>query len=257
MHALADSAGAPPVVIAHSRGGQFARAAAVRHPDLTRALITLGSPLTRLAAVHPLLRLEILVLGLAGSLGVPGLLRAGCLWGECCRRMRSQIAGPFPDKVPFLSVYSPDDEVVDWRASQDPAATHREVRSSHSGLISDADVFAVIAAELEHILGSTPSRPVDRDEVSAARLIRATPPRSSPCVDARVPHGQQHDVAPGASGRLPEINHSVAGLSDVDARWRPTQCSPLQTRRPRPPVERTAAGAVPGAMGSFRGAARP
>jgi pimeloyl-ACP methyl ester carboxylesterase len=145
---LGAAAGEPPAVIAYSRGGQFARAAAVRHPELFRTLVTLGSPLADLTGVHPLLRLQIYALGAAGTLGVPGLLRASCLWGSCCRRLRYEIAGPFPADVPFLSIYSRTDEMVYWRSSLDPAARHHEVWTSHGGLVADAAVFTAVAAEL-------------------------------------------------------------------------------------------------------------
>jgi len=163
---LADAAGAAPVIIAYSRGGQFARGAAVRSPDAVRGLITLGSPLTDVTGVHPLLRLQVYALGAAGTLGVPGLLRASCLWGACCRQLRAELTGPFPAEVPFLSVYSREDEMVHWRSSLDPAARHREVSTSHGGLVADPAVFTAIATELETILtGRTGDPP---DEATAA-----------------------------------------------------------------------------------------
>jgi hypothetical protein len=152
---LADDTGQRPAVIAYSRGGQFARATAVRHPELVRSLITLGSPLAHLTGVHPLLRLEIYALGLAGTLGVPGLFGASCLWGSCCRELRAQIAGEFPSEIPFLSVYSRRDEMVDYRSCQDPASRHFEVSTTHGGLVADPTVFAVIAAELRAVLAGT------------------------------------------------------------------------------------------------------
>jgi len=152
---LADAAGAAPVVIAYSRGGQFARAAAVRHPESVRGLITLGSPLCDLTGVHPLLRMQVYALGAAGTLGLPGLLRASCLWGACCRQFRADVAGPFPASVPFLSVYSRADEMVSWQSSLDPAARWHEVATSHGGLVADPAVFTAIAAELSTVLSTT------------------------------------------------------------------------------------------------------
>jgi pimeloyl-ACP methyl ester carboxylesterase len=157
VNRLADETGERPAVIAYSRGGQFARAAAVRNPGLVRSLITLGSPLAQLTGVHPLLRLEIYALGVAGTLGVPGLFRAGCLWGECCRQLRSEIAGPFPASIPFLSVYSRSDEMVAWQSCLDPSSRHYEVTSSHGGLVADPTVFAIIAAELRSVLAGSPA----------------------------------------------------------------------------------------------------
>lgn len=151
-----DATGEPAVIVAHSRGGQFARPVTVRRPELVRGLITLGSPLTRLLGAHPLVLLEILGLGVLGSLGVPGLIRASCLWGECCRQLRDDLVGPFPADLPFVSVYSQQDEVVPWRASLDPAAQYREVSTTHSGLITSPAAFQVLARELALMLHRSP-----------------------------------------------------------------------------------------------------
>ncbi|UMP06735.1 triacylglycerol lipase [Amycolatopsis sp. EV170708-02-1] len=152
---LTEAVSAPAVVIAHSRGGQFARAVALRRPELLRGLITLGAPLTRMLAVHPLLLAQIAALGAAGALGVPGLLRPGCRWGGCCARLRADLAAPFPEGLPFLSVYSRTDRVVDWRSSCDPAARHQEVRTSHGGLIWDPVGLTAIVDELVHLLATS------------------------------------------------------------------------------------------------------
>ncbi len=156
--------GEAPVVVAYSRGGQFARAAAVRDPDLVRGLVTLGSPLRDgLADIHPLLRLQVYALGTIGTLGVPHLLRATCLWGGCCRQLRADVTGPFPADVPFLSVYSRADDMVGWQASLDPGARHHEVHTTHGGLVADPAVFTAIAAELAAVLGSA-----EPDDAAAA-----------------------------------------------------------------------------------------
>jgi triacylglycerol lipase len=143
------------VIIGHSRGGQFARAVAVRHPGLLRGLITLGSPLNRLLAVHPLLRAELTVLGLAGYLGLPGVMSPGCLWGPCCAPLRRDIAGPFPESVPFVSVYSREDKVVDWRSCLDPAARPRQVSATHGGLLWAPASLEVISEELADLVRPT------------------------------------------------------------------------------------------------------
>jgi triacylglycerol lipase len=143
-----DTTGEQAVIIAHSRGGQFARPVAVRRPELLRGLIALGSPLNRLLGVHPLVLLKVLGLGVGGSLGIPGLFRASCLWGQCCRPLRDDLWGSFPEQVPFLSVFSRHDEVVPWQASLDPAARHREILTTHRGLITSQAAFQLLAHEL-------------------------------------------------------------------------------------------------------------
>ncbi|WP_436501797.1 esterase/lipase family protein [Actinokineospora sp. HUAS TT18] len=138
----------PVVLIAHSRGGQFARAVAVRRPELVQRLVTLGSPLTRMLAVHPLIRAQVAGLAALGALGVRGLMRPSCGWGSCCADLRADLVGPFPRSVPFTSVYSRSDGIVDWRSSRDPAARHREVETTHGGLIWDPVSLHAIADEL-------------------------------------------------------------------------------------------------------------
>ncbi|MET0740533.1 MAG: alpha/beta fold hydrolase [Candidatus Nanopelagicales bacterium] len=151
--------GGPPVVVAHSRGGQFARAATVRNPDAVRALITLGSPINRLLAVHPLLRIEVSLLSVAGAIGVPGLFSPSCLWGACCRTLRDDLLAPFPQGVPYLSVYSRRDAIVDWRSCLDPAARHLEVDASHIGLINSAGALEVVAQEIARCVRSRGLQP--------------------------------------------------------------------------------------------------
>jgi pimeloyl-ACP methyl ester carboxylesterase len=155
--ALVEERGQRCVLIGHSRGGQSARVLGVRHPELVRGVVVLGSPLNRMLGVHPWLKARVAMLGLAGTLGVPGLLRPSCLWGVCCRRLRSDIQAPFPDDIPFLSLFSKQDRTVDWRSSLDPGARHREVSATHSGLLVVPEVFEVIAEELRRVTTGRPS----------------------------------------------------------------------------------------------------
>jgi pimeloyl-ACP methyl ester carboxylesterase len=156
---LVDSTGRRAAVVAHSRGGHFARAVAVRHPDLLECLVTLGSPVNRMLGIHPLLLVEVGAIGLMGSLGVPGLMRSSCLFGRCCRRMREDLFAPFPRQVPFLSVYSREDRLVDWRSCVDPQARHREVRTTHGGLVCSPTALTAVVEELHRVLQAPDARP--------------------------------------------------------------------------------------------------
>jgi len=149
---MADANGRRCALVAHSRGGHFARAVAVRHPELVECLVTLGSPVNRLLAVHPLLVVELWAIGLLGALGVPGLLRPTCLYGSCCRRLREDLIAASPPEVPFVSIYSRDDRVVDWRSCADPDARHREVSTTHAGLVSSTAALTAVAEELHRVL---------------------------------------------------------------------------------------------------------
>lgn len=150
----ADRMGEPVVVVAYSRGGQFSRVSTVRDPEPVRALITLGSPLRDIFAIHPILKAKASVLGIAGTLGFPGLMRVGCLWGACCRPLRADLRAPFPATVPFVSIYSRQDTLVDWRSCLDPAAFHRHVSTSHLGMIASPQAFTAIAEELSALVPS-------------------------------------------------------------------------------------------------------
>jgi pimeloyl-ACP methyl ester carboxylesterase len=148
---LVEERGQRCLLIGHSRGGQFARAIGVRRPELVQGLVVLGCPLNRMLGVHPWLKAEVALLGLAGTLGLPGLLRPSCLWGACCRRLRDDLDAPFPDGVPFLSLFSKQDRTVAWRSSLDPGARHREVSATHSGLLTVPEVYEAIAEELRRV----------------------------------------------------------------------------------------------------------
>ena len=159
LSALAERSGRRCLVVGHSRGGQIARALAVRYPELVQGLVVLGSPLNRLLGVHPLLRLQVAMLGLAGTLGLPGVFRPSCLWGMCCSRLRCDVAAPLPFDVPFLSVFSKRDRMVDWRSTLDPAARHREVTTTHSGLVCAPEVFQVLAEEIGELVRPSRAQP--------------------------------------------------------------------------------------------------
>ena len=131
----AERTGRPVRLVAHSRGGQFARAATARVPRRVAALVTLGTPFDLFGLSWPLLTAAATVSAL-GSLGVPRLARLECLVGPCCARFRTSLRGPWPDGVAFTSVYSSTDRSVPARASQDPSARNVEVRGSHFGLLS-------------------------------------------------------------------------------------------------------------------------
>ena len=95
---LADQYGQRVALIGQSRGGTLGRALAVRRPDLVKTLIALGSPQLDPLGVHPLVKLQVHLVGALGTLGVPGLFRDSCRRGECCREFRDSLTAPFPDR---------------------------------------------------------------------------------------------------------------------------------------------------------------
>jgi pimeloyl-ACP methyl ester carboxylesterase len=145
---ISDRYDRPVAIVGQSRGGLLARVLAVRHPERVSGIVTLGSPHTDCFAVHPLVRAQIAAVGLLGTLGVPGLFKATCQFGSCCRVFTRELASEFPEDVGFVSVYSKRDGVVRWQSCLDPAAEHVEVDASHCGMAVHDGTYAAVAAAL-------------------------------------------------------------------------------------------------------------
>jgi triacylglycerol lipase len=145
---LVQLAGRPIAVVGQSRGGSFAKALAVRRPELIDRVVTLGAPLRDPLDVHPGVWAQVHVLGALGTLGVPGLLRASCRNGACCARTSEELRAPLPDGVAFTSVYSRQDGIVRWRACRQDGAHHVEITASHIGMAVSAPAYRAIAAAL-------------------------------------------------------------------------------------------------------------
>jgi pimeloyl-ACP methyl ester carboxylesterase len=144
----------PVAIVGQSRGGLFARVLAVRRPDLVSGIVTLGSAHLDPLAVHPLVRLHVHVVGLLGTLGTPGLFTASCKWGECCADVSTDLAGPFPSRVGFVSVYSQSDGIVHWRSCLDPAARCVEIDSSHCGMSAHPAAYRQVEQALSEFARS-------------------------------------------------------------------------------------------------------
>lgn len=142
----ARATGGPVVLVGHSRGGWLGRLVAVRRPDLVAGVVMLGSPVldpldargVALVVVRGLLRLS--------RLGVRGVLNGQCLDGACRESTAAGLVAPL--RTPALAVYSRNDGVVGWRSCRDPEAEWAEVRSSHTGMGIDPELYAVLAPRL-------------------------------------------------------------------------------------------------------------
>jgi len=148
--------GKPMQLIGHSRGGMFARVLAVRRPDLVAGIITLGTPhLATMGDLHPVLQGQINALCRLGNLGL-GVLSGRCRAGApgqpegsgCCEEFWVDQTAAFPRRVPFASVYSRSDGIVNWQACLDPGARQIKVSSSHCGMGVHPEVYMVLATEL-------------------------------------------------------------------------------------------------------------
>jgi pimeloyl-ACP methyl ester carboxylesterase len=154
---MAERHGERVVIVGQSRGGVFAKALAADRPDLVQGIVTLGSPIKSQLAVHPLVLAQVGLVSALGTAHVPGMFSLSCLRGKCCERFRAAIAGPFPDDVGYVSVYSRSDGIVQWRSCLDPAADeHVEVSASHCGMGVNAQAFVAVAGALRRFRGDDP-----------------------------------------------------------------------------------------------------
>ena len=149
LEALADRTGRRVTIVGQSRGGVLARAVTVRRPDLVAGIVTLGAPSVSMLRIHPLVLLQVGVLGALGTGRVPGLFSMSCLRGRCCESFRAHLVAPFPSGVGYIAVYSRSDGIVDWRACLDPGADELvEIRASHCGMAVNQGAYEQVARGL-------------------------------------------------------------------------------------------------------------
>jgi pimeloyl-ACP methyl ester carboxylesterase len=144
LEQAAERTGRRVAIVGWSRGGTLAKIATVRRPDLVAALITLGTPNTDPLAVNATLAAQLQVITRLSALGVPGLLGDDCLSGECAHEVRGWLEADIPADIPYTSVFSIDDGVIDWRACLDPGADPVEVHATHMSMGADPEVIEVV-----------------------------------------------------------------------------------------------------------------
>ena len=158
LEALAGRTGRKVAIVGQSRGGVLARVVAARRPDLVSGIVSLGAPTVGMLRVHPLVLLQVGLVGALGSGGVPGLFRMRCLRGECCEPFRTDLEADFPAGVRYICVYSRSDGIVDWRACLDGAADELvEIRASHCGMAVSVEAYEQVARALAAFAGDEPA----------------------------------------------------------------------------------------------------
>jgi pimeloyl-ACP methyl ester carboxylesterase len=138
--------GGPVVVVGHSRGGWLGRLVAVRRPDLVRGLVMLGSPVLDPLDARGVAQVVLKLLVWGSGLGLRGLLDRDCIAGACRDTTLDGLAAPLA--VPAVAIFSRDDGVVGWRSCLDPQAEWVEVRSSHTGMGIDPELYEVLVPRL-------------------------------------------------------------------------------------------------------------
>lgn len=140
------SAGRPVHLVGWSLGGVVAREVARAHPDRVAQVISYGTPVVG-GPVYTIAARRYSPQTIAHILGIV------------------EEADRTPIPVPLTSIFSRTDGVVAWRASIDSLHAHTqhiEVRSTHTGLGLDPDVWLAVAHRLvnpgPHADAATPSK---------------------------------------------------------------------------------------------------
>ncbi|HYB22924.1 MAG TPA: hypothetical protein VED41_03945, partial [Solirubrobacteraceae bacterium] len=149
LQELAEERERPVVLVGQSRGGTFARALAVRHPQHVCGLAMLGSPVLDGLAVSTHVMRTVRWIARLGDLGVPGVFSTDCRDGDCCTDFREDLRAPLDRHIEAVSVYSRSDGVVDWRTCVDPHLQCVEVSSSHCGMSVHPTVYRVLESVLD------------------------------------------------------------------------------------------------------------
>lgn len=144
----------PVHLIGHSLGGVIARNASVRVQDQLASVIALGAPIRGIRVhpmmlyMHDLVHKKIHLSQYAKPLDRRPQSRE-CFRATCRCSFAQTWRTPLPEEVPFTSVYTKKDGVVDWKVckSRRPTANF-EVSGTHCGLAFNAEAYQVIAERL-------------------------------------------------------------------------------------------------------------
>lgn len=148
LEELAERRGARVQIVGHSLGGMIARGLAARRPDLVAGIVTMGSPMRAPAAHHAALTRGVRVLTRLADVGVPGVMSADCVAGECAHLSFTESQEPLRHDVAMTNIYSKRDGIVDWKACIDPEGEAVEVRASHIGMAVDPRVMDLVTSAL-------------------------------------------------------------------------------------------------------------
>jgi pimeloyl-ACP methyl ester carboxylesterase len=148
---IAQRTGRRVAIVGWSRGGTLGKIVAIRRPDLVESLITLGTPNTDPLAVNQTLATQLQLLTRLSSLGLPGLLGEDCLSGECAAQVRDLLDADVPPHIRYVSMFSVEDGVIDWRACLDPAAEHIEIKATHMSMGAEPAVIEIVREILSDI----------------------------------------------------------------------------------------------------------
>ena len=135
----------PVTIIGHSLGGVLARFLAASVSQQVRQVITLGSPIDGSMRIHSLVPLTFKILQHVQGFSQRPLPLPPCAKDvQCsCDFVKGAFASLLPE-VRFTTIYSKQDEIVEWQACIDTAKVNYEVQGQHLGLIVNPAVYRLL-----------------------------------------------------------------------------------------------------------------
>jgi len=143
-------------LIGHSRGAHFARALAVRRPDLVSHAIALGGGLVAQQAVSAPTQAAVAAVRMVHRHTTDRRARNGCLSEACTCAFGADYRAPLPDGVALTGIYSREDGVVRWQSCVAADAHFVEVTGSHVGLAFNRKAYRAIADALARRADAAP-----------------------------------------------------------------------------------------------------
>ena len=135
-------------LIGHSLGGMIACAAASQMPDRVQSVITLGTPISKVACHPSILRTAELVRTHILERHGTGVL-PDCYTGACTCDFLESLNCRLPASIRQTAIFTKMDGIVDWRACKtgDPRVDV-EVSATHMGLVFSPLVYSLVAHRL-------------------------------------------------------------------------------------------------------------
>jgi pimeloyl-ACP methyl ester carboxylesterase len=148
LEEIAGETGRRVALLGHSRGSHFAKALAVRRPELVCSVISLGSGLDTPFDISVPTQAAVSLARRWFALTSDRFARNGCFTATCRCRFARDYGSDWPRQIPLTSIYSKGDGVVRWRACVVPYARCVEVTGSHVGLAFNRKVYRELAHTL-------------------------------------------------------------------------------------------------------------
>lgn len=147
--AIADESGSRISLVGHSRGGLLAKVLAQRRPKSVEQVITLGAPLADWTDLATVTHHAVGIMRTANELA----------YGRSFNLYEGRFTYDLklPPAVPTTSIYTPDDDVVNFRSCLRPDIPAIPVWGSHNGLVVNPEVYRLLGRML-----ARPPRPAGK-----------------------------------------------------------------------------------------------